>query len=91
MEHLVKLLIRKGADINAKSNDGKTALMLSVSSDIKLVNFFIENGGDVNLVNMQKEGTALDLALKYEWYRPIANFLRKHGGKTGEELKAEGK
>jgi len=21
----------------------------------------------------------------------VANFLRKHGGKTGEELKAEGK
>jgi len=34
--------------------------------------------------------TTLDLAINFEELE-FANFLRKHGGKTGEELKAEGK
>ena len=54
---IAKLLIAKGADVNAKNKDGKTPL---------------------------------DLAIKFK--RPkIADLLRKHGGKTSEELKAEGK
>tara|TARA_B100001250_G_scaffold353796_1_gene327291 strand:+ start:160 stop:291 length:132 start_codon:yes stop_codon:yes gene_type:complete len=35
-------------------------------------------------------GTPLDSAIKYKTTE-IADLLRKHGGKTGEELKAEGK
>jgi ankyrin repeat protein len=54
---VVELLIAKNADINAKDEDGRTALDWAVS------------GG-------KKE---------------IADLLRKHGGKTGAELKAEGK
>ena len=34
--------------------------------------------------------TPLDLAIKYK-RTETAELLRKHGGKTGEELKAEGK
>ena len=46
-------------------------------------------GTDVNA--MDKDGeTALDFAVKYK-RTEIANLLRKHGGKTGAELKAEGK
>ena len=38
-----------------------------------------------------KEGkTPLDFAIRNE-QTEIADLLRKHGGKTGEELKAEGK
>ncbi|MDP6796055.1 MAG: hypothetical protein QGG00_11760 [Verrucomicrobiota bacterium] len=58
----------------------------------------IAAGADVNAKNI--EGiTPLDFAEKVEdWQSPetkaakkeIADLLRKHGGKTGEELKAEG-
>ena len=49
----------------------------------------IEKGADVNAKDIDGE-TALDTAMLYELSEFVA-FLRKHGGKTGEELKAEGK
>jgi len=52
-KEIVELLIAKGAEVNAKTNDGETPLVYAKGE--------------------------------------IANLLRKHGGKTGEELKAEGK
>ncbi|MDP6307252.1 MAG: ankyrin repeat domain-containing protein, partial [Verrucomicrobiota bacterium] len=53
----------------------------------EIVELLIANGADVNA----KDGdgfTPLDLATNN---KEIADLLRKHGGKTGEELKAEGK
>jgi ankyrin repeat protein len=37
-----------------------------------------------------EDKTALDWAVDQD-HTEIADLLRKHGGKTGEELKAEGK
>ena len=59
----------------------------------KVVELLIANGANVNAKNNWK-GTPLDIATNPE--NPIdtaetADLLRKHGGKTGEELKAEGK
>jgi len=45
------------------------------------------NGLDINATD-GNNNTALDLALKN---KEIADLLRKHGGKTGEELKAKAK
>jgi ankyrin repeat protein len=36
------------------------------------------------------DGTPLNWAKQYD-HPELADLLRKHGGKTGEELKAEGK
>ena len=64
--------------------------------DIEAVKGFLANGADVNAKNKNygarnKYGrTPLYLAVD-EGHTEIADLLRKHGGKTGEELKAEGK
>jgi len=56
-KEVVELLIAKGADVNAKDEDGETPL---------------------------------NRAIKVK-QTDLADLLRKHGGKTGKELKAEGK
>jgi ankyrin repeat protein len=53
--------------------------------NIEAVKQHLAEGADVNAKNVSG-WTPLDSA-----EGEIANLLRKHGGKTGEELKAEGK
>jgi len=56
-----------------------------------MAELLIANGADVNVRNGWK-ATPLDEAIAGSQIdKPIAELLRKHGGKTGEELKAEGK
>ena len=55
------------------------------TGDIEAVMQAIADGADVNAKNVDGD-TPLDSA-----DGEIADLLRKHGGKTGEELKAEGK
>ncbi|MDE2643043.1 MAG: ankyrin repeat domain-containing protein [Verrucomicrobiota bacterium] len=84
------MLIAKGADVNAKlAVDGGTPLYQAAW------------GGDVNAKDVDGE-TPLDWAIRGSTkampesahprhHHETADLLRKHGGKTGEELKAEGK
>ena len=53
------------------------------------VKLLIAKGADVNAKDV-KGGTPLDSTILYDQAQ-IAEFLCKHGGKTGAELKAEGK
>ena len=55
----------------------------------EVAEFLIAEGADVNAKN-QADATPLDKAISFK-QTEIADLLRKHGGKTGEELKAEGK
>jgi len=85
-KEIAELLIAKGADVNAKSEDGWTPLHYVAGEEHKeVVELLIAKGGDVNT---KDDGgmTPLDFA-----EGELADLLRKHGGKTGEELKAEGK
>ena len=87
---LAELLIAESADVNAKTEEGETPLHFAAWLSQKgIAELLIANGADVNAKH--DDGiTALDLAIKYK--RPkFADLLRKHGGKTGAELKAEGK
>ena len=59
------------------------------SNHKEVVELLITAGADVNAVNLRGQ-TALDLAESKE-QKEIADLLRKHGAKTGEEFKAEGK
>ncbi len=55
----------------------------------EVAELLIDKGADVNAKN-NYGGTPLDSAI-IMGRTEIADLLRKHGGKTGEELKAAGK
>jgi ankyrin repeat protein len=75
--------------VNAKSDDGWTPLHLAAARGHKeIVEQLIAKGADVN-AKTDDGKTTLDLAILRKRTETSA-LLHKHGGKTGEELKAEG-
>ncbi len=124
---IAELLIEKGADVNAKSNKGKTPLhwatgtgwqggdeitelLISKGADVnakdykynwtplhnaaregrkETIRILISNGADINTQTIGGD-TPLDSPMRNN-NQKIVDLLRKYGGKTGDELKAEGK
>ena len=98
---IAELLIANGADVNMKSSSlGRTPLQHAAQlGHKKIAELFIAKGADVNAKSegghtpvdwaesVNDSHSPKDKAAKKE----IADLLRKHGGKTGAELKAEGK
>jgi len=96
-KEVARLLITNGADVKAKSqfqNFGETPLHHAASGGHgEIVELLITKGADLNAIIQSgsfKGMTPLDRA-KRQKQPELADLLRKHGGKTGEELKAEGK
>jgi ankyrin repeat protein len=56
----------------------------------EVVELLIANGADVNAKGKLTNKTPLDLAIFWK-QTETADLIRKHAGKMGEELKAEGK
>jgi ankyrin repeat protein len=82
----VQAELDKGADVNTKDNGGRTPLYRAAAYGHKeIAELLIAKGADVN-AKIEDGGTPLDIA-----GGETADLLRKHGGKTGKELKAEGK
>ena len=87
---LVKQHLDAGADVNVKGKDGWTPLGVAAWHDYKeIVELLLAKGADVNTMNLDGK-TTLDLAIGRK-HTETADLLRKHGAKTAEELKAEGK
>ena len=104
LNEIAEMLIAEGVDVNAKDNAGGTPLLRAVfKGNNEIAALLLVNGADVNLkitawrlfrsaMRSAASGkmTLLDWANRNN--RPeTAALLRKHGGKTSEELKAEGK
>jgi ankyrin repeat protein len=48
-DNIVDYLIRKGADVNLRDNEGKTALLWAASNSLSNAKILVENGAKVNI------------------------------------------
>jgi ankyrin repeat protein len=91
-KEIAEILITKGADVNVKSGDEETTPLhqAALYGHKEIAELLIANGADVNAKN-DDGWTPLKFAVALKHRDETADLLRKHGGKTGAELKAEGK
>ena len=83
-KEIVELPISKGADVNAKFANSRTSLDIT---EQLIANYaYPKPKDDLGLPTI-----SIDIPNHIKYAAEIAYLLRKHGAKTGEELKAEGK
>ena len=89
-KEIVELLIAEGADVDAKTTTGGTPLFNAVGSHKEITELLLAAGADVNaqVVPGPHGFTVGDTALDFTNLSEIIDILRKHGGKTGEELRS---
>ena len=76
-EPLGQALLDAGADINARTKDGATPLMLAaLSAKLRLVKFLIEKKADINLKD-NKGKTAYDYALAADGFEDMPEEQKK--------------
>ena len=84
---VVKQHLATGVDVDEKDLYGETSLHYAADKGHKeIVELLIANGADVN-AKLIYGTTPLDSTNN----KKIRDLLRKHGGKTGEELEVDGK
>jgi cytohesin len=88
-KEVAELLIAAGADVNAKTNNDTPLHAAASHGQTEVVELLIAKGADVN-AKVKDGRTPLDKT-EGKNHTETADLLRKHGGKTSEELKAEGK
>ena len=79
-QDLVKLLLDAGIEINARDQNGTTALMnAALQGQTQVVKLLIERGADVNL--RDKHRTSALLMASHEGHVEIAKLLIDHGAR----------
>jgi len=87
----VKQHLAAGTDVDTRDAEDKTSLQHAAYWGHQgIVELLIAKGADVNAKDNAGK-TSLDWGRRGKKQTETADLLRKHGAKTGEELKAEGK
>ena len=85
---IVEYLLKRGAEIDAKTENGSTALFFaSRFGHIETVRTLLKHQADPTIVNDNDE-TAVDWALKSK-NTDIEDILRKAGGRSGKTVTIE--
>ena len=80
---LVKKLIDEGADVNAKNDEGETALMIaSNEGDKEICELLIEKGADVNAKDNEGNTALMYVSLKGD--KEICELLIKNNAEVPE-------
>lgn len=84
----VKILLDQGANINAQTREGDTAIILAgwVRDDLKLVTYLAERGADVNIANENGDTPLIDAA--YKGNIKILEYLLDNGADISIENKS---
>jgi ankyrin repeat protein len=99
-KEVAELLIANGADVNAENLTWRTPLLVAaIRGHKEIAELLIANGADVNAKDENGWTPLVYAKFVYKRESPdakaakkeTADLLRRHGGKTSEELKAEGK
>lgn len=81
---VAEYLLKKGAEVNATTENGSTALLFAARfGHIEVVELLLLNKADPNIAN-ERGATAIDWALKTD-NTDIADLLRKAGGRAGDQ------
>lgn len=88
----IRLMLDRGADVNAYDPLGKTPLMYAAISDLlplKAVKMLVEHGADVNAVNKHSKAgdaglTVLDIA-RLNGRTPIVEYLEARGARSSAD------
>ena len=87
---VVKLLLKKGADVTVANNKGWTPLnSASDNGHLEVVKFFLEKGADMTVAN--NTGRTAILVAAWKGHEPVVNILLDHGSivmATGGNLNA---
>ena len=93
MKHLLLTTIAAVVLVGCGESPNELLHQAVIDGNIEAVKQHIAAGADVNAKEEKYSfvGTPLDLAIKYKNTGYVVDLIHKHGGKTGEELKTEGK
>jgi len=81
---VAEYLLKKGAEVNATTENGSTALLFAARfGHIEVVELLLLNKADPNIAN-ERGATAIDWALKTD-NTDIADLLRKASGQAGDQ------